>query len=73
MAQMIKITQAFATANHLTAIEDGKNYFGCNETTSGDYFCDPESLNTHPNLFSGQTIEYIEVRPEDVDDDPMGG
>lgn len=67
MAQMIKITPEFAAANHNQTVEDGLNVFGCNQTIGGDYFCDPNSLITHPELFEGMTIEYIEVGYDDID------
>ncbi len=61
---MILITKQFALANKDNIV--GKDKFGYGVTINGDYFCDKNSVNTHPKLFEGVEIVYIEVTNDDL-------
>jgi len=70
----ILITQAFAEAN--AGNMEGKNCFNYRVTLAGDYFCDVNTMVTHPNLIE-PPINYIEVdsiadlQQYDVDGNPV--
>lgn len=60
----IKISKGFAESNNKK--KRGLNAFSYNVTTSGDYFCSVNLLDTHPDLFVNMNIEYIWVGQEDL-------
>ena len=63
--EMILITKGLAESNKHK--KNGLNLFGFNNTKEDKYFCDKNSLITHPEIFVGQSpITFIEVTPEDL-------
>lgn len=61
---MILITKQFALANKDNIV--GKDKFGYGVTINGDYFCDKNTVNTHPELFKDVEIVYIDVNIDDL-------
>jgi len=58
----IKITQEFAETNKNLKVDLNRFYYSI--TFSGIYFCDVNSLVTHPDIFKNVLpIEYIEIDP----------
>jgi len=60
----IKLTQGFCESN--AHKRNGIDDFGYGVTINGDHFCDINSLNTHPELFDKNNLEYIEVTQDDI-------
>lgn len=60
----IKLTNGFCESN--AHKKNGCNKFGYGVTINGDYFCDINELNIHPELFDVNNLEYIEVTQEDI-------
>lgn len=60
----IKVSKEFV--EKYNKIKEGKDIVNCGETIQGDYFVDINTLNTHPNLFKGASVEYLAVDYDDI-------
>lgn len=66
--EMIKLTKGFTVSNkHKRSKDKGRSLdlFGFGETKGGEFFCDINSIKTHPELFKGR-IDYIDVELDEV-------
>jgi hypothetical protein len=68
----IKITKGFAESSDKMLAKDGLNYFGYGITKDGEYFCDKNSINTHPALMQGNMpIEEIYITADMLPQDDI--
>ena len=66
---MILLTKGICESNINN--KKGLDFFGYAITKTGKYFCDKNSLNTHPNIFVGENpLKFIEVTKADLPDEP---
>lgn len=67
-----KITKGFAESNDRLLADDGINAFGYGITKDGIYFCDKNSVNTHPALMQGDMpLEEIYITKDMLPNDPI--
>lgn len=64
----IKVSKTFAESNQGAVVE--RDRFNYGKTLAGDYFVDVNTLKTHPELFEGSEVEYIDLERDDIEMPP---